>query len=160
LHLDLQLLIGIVQCRRVKLTAARISMKAYWLKLLLLTTFAFWASGVAKYAHELMEHHGRDASVDDDDDDDDSAAVTSVAVSPLQKNPTQTATQTPVKKKCPCPVCQMLAAMVLDRTAPIVWPDCSNQLLGTLILLDWIAPDLLCCFASSARDPPAGALAL
>jgi hypothetical protein len=43
------------------------TMKSYWLKLLLLATFSFWGSGAAKYVHEALEHHGRDASVDDDD---------------------------------------------------------------------------------------------
>jgi hypothetical protein len=146
-------------------------MKSYWLKLLLLTTFAFWASGLAKYSHEAIEHHGRDASVDDDDDDDGSESLTSANTPELhgsaqvsnQTNTqtfTQPSTHAPDKKKGPCPVCQMLAAMVLDRTVPLTSPDCGNQLVCTLILLDLVAPDLLSCLASSARDPPANAFAL
>jgi hypothetical protein len=170
LHLGLHLPTGRVVCCRVKLVIVGILMKSYWLKLLLLGAFAFWASGAAKYVHEAIEHHGRDASLDDDDDDD-SAGVISAAVSPQQHNPAQTTTQTAAQtktetttetsgqKKGPCPVCQMLAAMVLHHTAPPVRADRSNLLIGTLVWLDWVAPSVLSCFASFARDPPAGAFA-
>jgi hypothetical protein len=129
-------------------------MKSYLLKLLLLGTFAFWASGAAKYLHETLEHHGRDASVDDDDDDDDLAAP--AIASPQSPPQQQNSQQAPAKKKSPCPICQMLAAMVVDRSAPPVIPARSTQLIDRLVLLDRIAPVLHACFALSARGPPMG----
>lgn len=144
-----------VHCRDLGKSAGRISMKSYWLKLLLLATFAYWASGAAKYVHEALEHHGRDASLDDDDDDDDGGP----AIAAVSSGPAAAATHgslpAPAKKKIPCPVCQMLAAMVLDRTAPPVIYTCSTQLVDILVLSDRVAPVLHACFALSARGPPA-----
>ncbi len=66
-------------------------MKSFWLRFLLLLTFAFWATGTAKYAHEQLEHHGKDASIDGDDDDDDLPAPTAVAQTPSPTTPAKPA---------------------------------------------------------------------
>jgi hypothetical protein len=130
-------------------------MRLYWLKLLLLSTFVFWASGVAKYAHEALEHHGRDASVDDDDDDDSSAAVTVACVALPQKAQTAASKDhSPPHTKHPCPICQMLAAMVVDRSAPPILPQVFLRLIGNLVFRDPVACDISARFARSARGPP------
>jgi|SRR5271170_1157432 len=123
-------------------------MKPYWLRLLLLATFAFWATGTAKYAHEQLEHHGKDASVDDDDDDDDSPAPAAVAQSapPPKDQP---------KSHHPCPVCQMLAAMTVDRSTPPPLPQISTECIAILVVADWHAPALFARFTPPARGPPA-----
>lgn len=129
-------------------------MKCCWLKLLLLATFAFWASGAAKFAHEALEHHGLDASVDDDDDGGSPTATLSSGQAPLSPQPAS-----PVPPKKPCPICQMLAAMVVDRSAPPVIPTLSTLLIETLVLSDRVAPNIHACFVLSARGPPAAAFA-
>jgi hypothetical protein len=124
-------------------------MKSYLLKLLLLATFAFWASGAAKYVHEALEHHGKDASAIDDDDSPTPAIALDTSF-PQQQDQSQSAP----KKKSPCPICQMLAAMVVDRSAPPVMPTRSMRLIDTLVLQDRLAPILHACLALSARGPP------
>jgi hypothetical protein len=124
-------------------------MKLYWLRLLLLSTFAFWATGAAKYTHEALEHHGRDASVDDDDDDDSSAPLAAITQPPVDPSHQQ-----PVKQKHACPVCQMLAGMVADRSAPPTLPPLVGPLIETLVISDHIAPVVQIRFTASARGPP------
>ena len=124
-------------------------MKFTWLKYLLLSTFVFWATGAAKYTHEALEHHGQDASVDDGDDDDDSSSL--VAATPA--NPSTPGPTHPAKH--PCPVCQMLAGMVVDRSTPPALPTDYSPLVETLAVSDHIAPIVQACFVKSARDPPA-----
>jgi hypothetical protein len=133
-------------------------MKSYWLKLLLLATFSFWGSGAAKYVHEALEHHGRDASVDDDDDDDDSTATTLTSNQSQPQRPGSS--QTPAKKKSPCPICQMLAAMTVDRSSPPVVFSLSTRLIARLVLLDHATPTLHACYTLSARDPPTAGFVL
>ncbi len=127
-------------------------MKSCWPKLLLLVTFAFWASGAAKFAHESLEHHGRDASVDDDDDDVHSAVprLTSSHAPTNQQDPSQS----PAKPKAPCPVCQMLAAMMVDRSAPPAAAPQSTLHVETLNLVNQLAPAPQARFALPARGPP------
>jgi hypothetical protein len=123
-------------------------MKFFWLKFLLLATFVFWASGLAKYTHEALEHHGRDASVDNDDDDDQSVTVAGPQGATHQQQSGQ-----PVKH--PCPICQMLAAMTVDRSTPPDLPPLRTDIVGTLIISDWLSPAVNACFTPSARGPPA-----
>jgi hypothetical protein len=125
-------------------------MKFFWLRYLLLSTFVFWATGAAKYTHEAIEHHGRDASVDDDDDDDSSPPIVAVAmpVAPVSTD------QTHPPAKHPCPVCQMLAAMAVARSAPPAVPPVCTRLVTTLIISDRIAPVINIAFSHSARGPP------
>jgi hypothetical protein len=120
-------------------------MKSSWLKLLLLMTFAFWASGAAKYTHELIEHHGQDASVDDDDDD---FAVTSTASASQPKD----VSHQPVKH--PCPICQMFAGMAAARSAPPALPTNYLPLVETLVIADHAAPVVQAAFDHSVRGPP------
>jgi hypothetical protein len=110
-------------------------MKPFWLRFLLLATFVFWATGTAKYAHEQLEHHGRDASVDDDDDG--------------QPSKSQTPTQ-----HHPCPVCEMLGAMTAHPSAPPAVPQLSTECIAILIVADRQAPDLFARFTPPARGPP------
>jgi hypothetical protein len=128
-------------------------MKPFWLRLLLLLTFAFWATGTAKYAHEQLEHHGKDASIDGDDDDDDLPASPTPAVA--QAIPTTTPQTQPPKSHHPCPVCQMLAAMTIDRSVPPALPQASTQCIAILAVADWHAPALFARFTLPARGPPA-----
>ena len=128
-------------------------MKLYWLRILLLSAFTFWGTGAAKYAHEALEHHGRDASVDDDDDDDDSSASPTVAMAVPTSTPLDQSHQ-PVKQKHPCPVCQMLAAMVVDRSAPPIVPPLCIRLISVLVIADHTAPALPVQFTCLARGPP------
>ena len=125
-------------------------MKLYSLRILLLSTFVFWATGLAKYTHEALEHHGRDASIDDDDDDDSPPAATVAGASAVP----QDQSQIPPKPKHPCPVCQMLAAMVVDRSVPPVFPQLSLRLIGTLAVADHVAPIIHAHFSLPARGPP------
>lgn len=129
-------------------------MKFSWVKYLLLAMFAFWATGTAKFAHEQLEHHGKDLSVadadDDDDDDDSSFALGTTQPVPSAAHPQH---QTPAPHH-PCPICQMLAGMVLDKSVPPVLPTPGTQLISTLILFDRVAPTLHACFVLSARGPP------
>jgi hypothetical protein len=126
-------------------------MKLYWLRFLLLSTFVFWATGAAKYTHEALEHHGRDASVDDGDDDDDSSPPLIAAATPVAPV-SQHHSHPPAKH--PCPICQMLAAMVVAHTAPPALPPQSTRLISTLILSDRVAPIVHTCLTHSARGPP------
>src|SRR5580658_6295338 len=108
-------------------------MKPFWLRLLLLATFVFWATGTAKYAHEQLEHHGKDASVDDNDDDDDSPAPPTVATTAGATTPSP---QNQPKSHHPCPVCQMLAAMTVDRSTPPPLPQISTECIAILVVAD------------------------
>jgi hypothetical protein len=129
-----------------------VHMKFRWLKLLLLFTFALWASGTAKYAHEQIEHHGKDLSaigVDDDDDDDSSIAVT-----PTSHD--QPAKHTPHH----CPVCEMLAAMSVVKSTPPALPKVTSECVAVLVVLDRQAPALYARFTLPARGPPAFAAGL
>jgi hypothetical protein len=123
-------------------------MKFLWIKLLVLSSFTFWGSGLAKHVHEAMEHHGHDASIEDDDDDD----CGPVAKAGLAEQPSETQPAKP--KKSPCPVCQMLAAMTVHHSPPPDFPITSELSIGTATVVDRIAPTLHACFALSARDPP------
>ncbi len=125
-------------------------MKFYWLRFLLLSAFVFWATGAAKYTHETLEHHGRDAALDDDDDDDSSPPVAAVAtpVPPVSQD------QSHPPAKHACPVCQMLAAMVVAHTTPPALPPLSTRLIATLILRDRVATVVHTCLTHSARGPP------
>jgi hypothetical protein len=115
-------------------------MKPFWLRFTLLATFAFWATGTAKYAHEQLEHHGKDASVDDDDDDDLPGKST---------NPSQP------KSHHPCPVCEMLGAMIAHPSTPPALPEVSTECIEILVVADRQAPDLFARFTLPARGPPA-----
>lgn len=122
-------------------------MKFAWLKLLLLFTFALWASGTAKYAHEQIEHHGKDLSaigVDDDDDDDSAVAATP----PSHDQPTH-------HQQHHCPVCEMLAAMSVDKSTPPVLPKITSECIALLVVADRLAPVLSAYFTLPARGPPA-----
>jgi hypothetical protein len=122
-------------------------MKLPWLKLLLLFTFALWASGTAKYAHEQIEHHGKDLSaigVDDDDDDDSAVPVNSPSHD-----------QQPKHVPHHCPVCEMLAAMSVDKSTPPALPKVTSECIALLVVLDRQAPALYARFALPARGPPA-----
>jgi hypothetical protein len=124
-------------------------MKFYWLRFLLLTTFVFWATGAAKYTHEVLEHHGQDASIDDDDDDDSSAGVATAALSaPTQQDPSHP----PAKHACP--ICQMLAGMAVERSTPPALPTNYLPLIETLIIADHVAPIVHASFDHTARGPP------
>ncbi len=122
-------------------------MKFHFAKFLVLITFTFWASGFAKFVHEAIEHHGRDASVEEDDDDDSAASVLPASQIPGSPSPAK-------PTKPPCPVCQMLAAMAVCHSAPSFVPMGVGPLLGTLILPNRVAPPVRPNFARSARDPP------
>jgi hypothetical protein len=124
-------------------------MKPFWLRLLLLATFVFWATGTAKFAHEQLEHHGKDASLDDNDDDDDlpAPAVATAAQSP-------TPPQDQPKSHHPCPVCQMLGAMTVDRSTPPTLPQISTECIAILVIADRQAPALFARFTPPARGPP------
>jgi len=125
-------------------------MKLWWLKLLLVGTFVFWASGTAKYAHEQIEHHGKDMSVADDDDDDDSS------VAPQAPAPTQdTSNSAKPHPHQPCIVCQMLAAMTADRSSPPALPNALSGCIAMLAVAHWQAPALRWHFQLPARGPPA-----
>jgi hypothetical protein len=126
-------------------------MRLYWLRILLLCTFAFWASGAAKYAHETLEHHGHDASVDDGDDDEDSSSSVVTTAAGQGANQQDTAHH---PAKHPCPICQMLAAMAVDRSSPPALPQLCLRLIGTLSVADHSAPVVPSCFVRSARAPP------
>jgi hypothetical protein len=132
------------------------SMKLHWLRFVLLATFAFWASGVAKYTHEALEHHGRDASVDDDDDDDsgDLAVAAASKAAPTDQTPVNHPT------KHPCPVCQMLAGMVVDQSAPPVMLPTSQPLVARLVVCDHLAPVLEISCPQCARGPPAHSVSI
>jgi hypothetical protein len=122
-------------------------MKFPWLKLLLLGTFALWASGTAKYAHEQIEHHGKDLSaigVEDDDDDD-----LSISVTPTSHD--QPAKHAPHH----CPVCEMLAAMSVAKSTPPALPQVSSECIALLVVADRLAPVLPAYFTLPARGPPA-----
>jgi hypothetical protein len=119
-------------------------MKSLWLKFLLLGTFALWATGMAKYAHEQLEHHGKDlSSVVNDDDDDDSSS----------QPPAQQQDQ-PKQHSHHCPVCEMLAGMTVDQSAPPALPPVSTECVATLVDLDRSAPVLEAHFSLPARGPP------
>ena len=132
-------------------------MKLYWLRILLLSTFAFWATGAAKYTHEALEHHGRDASVDDDDDDDDSSATPAAAAVPAIP---QDRSHQPAKQTHPCPVCQMLAAMVVNQSAPPVVPPLCIRLIGVLAIADHSTPTVPANFSRFARGPPESSVSI
>jgi hypothetical protein len=51
-------------------------------------------------------------------------------------------------------VCQMLAAMVLDRSAPPVVVPPSMPLVSTTPVRSWSTPDLRSCSMTQARAPP------
>jgi hypothetical protein len=127
-------------------------MKSPWLKFLLLGTFALWATGTAKYAHEQIEHHGKDMSalgIEDDDDDDSSIPVTPAS----HDQPKQ-------HDHHPCPVCEMLAAMSVDRSAPPALPQLSLDCIAMLLVVDRQAPVLFAHFTLPARGPPASSACL
>ncbi len=129
-------------------------MKFTWLKLLLLGTFVFWASGTAKFAHEALEHHGRDPSLADDDDDDDSS-VAATPVTPAGQSPARDQSQ---HKSHPCPVCEMLAGMTVQHTTPPALPQVSGECIELLIVLDQQTPILHVQFVRLARGPPVQSL--
>jgi DUF2946 family protein len=127
-------------------------MKCSWLKLLLLFTFGLWASGTAKYTHEQIEHHGKDLSAIGVDDDDDDSAVA----------PAAQPSQDQQRKHAPhhCPVCEMLAAMSVDKSTPPVLPKITSECIAVLVVMDRQAPALYARFTLPARGPPALSVSL
>lgn len=127
-------------------------MNWFWPKIALLGMFAFWASGTAKYAHEQLEHHGRDmadiAGAGVDDDDDDSSAIVAQSTPAPSKDQRK-------HDHHPCPVCQMLAGMTADRSTPPALPLASNQCIAVLLIPDRETPAVCALFAFAARGPPA-----
>ncbi len=92
-------------------------MRHRWIQLLLLATFAFWATGAAKFVHEAVDHHGgRDACIDGDgcDDDDDGCVAAPTGAITTVAAPADRPAPSPDPPKHACPVCQILAAMFVD----------------------------------------------
>jgi hypothetical protein len=127
-------------------------MRYRWLNIFLLGTFAFWASGAARFAHEQIEHHGHDESSQLDDDDDDDGPPS--AVNAASQTAPHTDTHPDPHSHHPCPVCQMLAAMTVHHAPPLDFPINSELSTGTATVVDRTAPTLHACFELSARDPP------
>lgn len=126
-------------------------MRPRWISIFLLGTFVFWASGTAKFAHEQIEHHGHDAASADDDDDDDDALP---APPPPASTPAGPAHPRDSHPHHPCPICQMLAAMTVDRSPPPALPQTPAGCVAVLPVMDWAAPHLLAPFSLPARGPP------
>lgn len=125
-------------------------MRAFWIKLLLLSTFAFWATGTAKFTHELLEHHGgRDACVDDDGDD--CATPLAAAPTPAGDHPQQ-----PAHPGHPCPVCQMLGAMMVDRPPGVAVPHPSAAVVAVPAVFGQAELVVRLKFAPPHTGPPAG----
>jgi hypothetical protein len=124
-------------------------MMNYLLKLLMLGTFAFWATGLAKFVHVQIEHHGK---IDCCDDDDDFDQESSCATDALTQHPNNQ--QSPDQHHHGCAICEMLAAMTVDRSTP---PPCLTPTLDTifiLIVVDLHPPFLQFVYYSPARGPP------
>lgn len=98
-------------------------MQLPWLKLLLLATFAYWATGAARFVHEAVEHRGLHQSAEVDDDDDAPVAH-----------------DQPAHHGHPCPVCQMLAAMVAEQPGPSLSLTPTFDWATSLVLVNHTAP--------------------
>jgi hypothetical protein len=123
-------------------------MKLSPLKFLLFLSFVFWASGLATYEHEQLEHHGRNAACDDDDDD-----CTLVALL-HHTPPTDHHSDCPCHHDGGCAVCQMLAGLSVAKSS-LPTPDFT--LLRTIEMIpvaDWQSPILVVPVLLSARGPP------
>jgi hypothetical protein len=132
-------------------------MHSKWIKYFLLLTFAYWATGAAKYFHELIEHHGgADNCIDDDDD---CATVPAEVPAQLASN---TSSQNAQSKPAPAPhhgeqdcvVCKNLAAMAVEQPLPVVVPEPSQHEIAVLFLHDWIPPIVRPEFIHPSTGPP------
>jgi hypothetical protein len=138
----------------IRLHLAANRMHSKWIKYFLLLTFAYWATGAAKYFHELIEHHG---GVDNciDDDDDECAAVPAQLVS---NTPSQNAQSKPAPAPHhgdqDCIICKNLAAMAVEQPLPAVVPEPSQDEIAVLILHDWIPPIVRPEFNHPSTGPP------
>jgi hypothetical protein len=121
------------------------------MKILLLVTFVYWATGMAKHVHKAVERHGRDASVDDDDDDDGGlvsvASPSSAMLVPLKQ-------AADPKHKHPCPICQMLAVMAVEGSAPPVTLAPALDLVAVVFPPDWEAPVIRPGYTYLTTGPP------
>lgn len=134
-------------------SSAQTTMRLLPVKLLLLCSFAFWATGAAKVVHELVEHHGGHvSSVVDVDDDDDAPVTVAPPADPAHA-------EQPVHHGHPCPVCEMLAAMVVDQPSPPVTLTPTLDVIATLAPPRWEAPLVTPTYVRLTTGPPALAIA-
>ena len=99
---------------------------------MLLLSLVYWASGLARFVHERVEHGDRAARM--------SAAGTSLKPSEHDEND--------------CPVCQALATMRADRPALPVVTIANFDLVGLLIPVPQAAPLSERLFTIQSRGPP------
>lgn len=134
-------------------------MKSLWLRILLLCTFAYWGTGAAKFLHEMVEHHGgRDdfAAAPDDDDGDIATVLSTLTVHTASTGSPAAipAKPKPLRHDEVCFICQQLAAMAAEKSAPPVVLAPTLDLVRTLSIPDWHAPVVRVAFICSARAPP------
>lgn len=121
-------------------------MHRYWVRILLLATFAYWATGTAKYVHEAVEHHGHDASIDDDDD--------AVLISPSRDHSSPLTQSHDPKHKHPCPICQMLAATAVVSSSPPIILAPTLDVVAILSTPHWRSPVVRPAFTYLTTGPP------
>jgi hypothetical protein len=128
-------------------------------KLLMLGTFAFWATGLAQFVHVQIAHHGKIECCDDCDNcgcdncDCDNCDQDSCLA---KDTPTPHAADqhSSTHHDHGCAVCQMLTAMTVDRCSP---PPClapTNETIFLITIIDAKPPFLRFIYRSPARAPP------
>jgi hypothetical protein len=110
------------------------------IQLLLLASFAFWASGSAAYLHELLEHSHASP-----------AMHASAGISKPGKQG---------HSEADCPICASLAAMHLSTIAPSVAMTSALLCVGSTPVLNLIDPSSRTVSLPQSRGPPAKVLSL
>ena len=116
-------------------------MKLRWLGILLMASFAFWATGAARLAHELLEHDA-DAQI--------TCGVCGFRV-PSEQQPGHT------HNHDECAICQTLAAMTAANGAPPASVDAHAPCPHTLRLIQF-SPRVICvAWLEPSCGPPVAA---
>ena len=126
-----------------------LDMRFRWLYLLLLATFAYWATGAAKFVHETTEHQGgRVGLVSDDDDDDCKVGSATPDGGRPDRRPE------PAQHGHPCPVCQVLAAMVVHGGSTSLPPAVAADPIAVLTVQNHASPVVRPSFSRLTTGPP------
>jgi hypothetical protein len=117
-----------------------------WLKILLLTAFAYWATGLAQYLHERIEHHH-------------GVMATTVLPPGLHAEKTGTPKQAPQPDdRDDCVTCQSLKVMKAQPAAgPVLMPQPTLLRHEKLPIVHREAPVLSFVVFIAARAPPVAA---
>src|SRR5205807_2117659 len=118
----------------------RRSMNARLLRVFLLACVAYWATGLAQFAHDRLEHEGGSAAATSTSST--AAARVSVAAAPAGHSHDD------------CPTCLMLATMQAHREAPPAPPAFGRSLIRTVTVHDRTAPPSVYVLLPQSRGPP------